>query len=401
MEMINDYKPDAGIAYENVSNAPTILLEENFDSEKDFKEQLNQLKERSNNICDLFESMLLELFYIRNPGATKESNESLNHFVSFRAEYLNGADSDLTGSWVLYDNGVMMHLLRPTDQYELRTSCNTGLISNTQQDILSKSNVAIAGLNTGGLCASTLASEGVTSFFLGGVEHTSAYNTHGMSPTIGGLLKNKLQIISRQIWEIDPFISINQGMSQDSDKWISEMFSKDKMPDVVIDTLDDLASKTELRKACCVNNVPLVWAVNSGDGLVQIGVERFDKSSKDIEKYLTTPSISNKNIQSGSNLELSFEKFDNDRLPSRMASSIIMACNNKRAGIPQMAGTLSIAAGAISQVVRNILFKKNIVKSFFVDIESELDPNFKANRLQDKVKTMKILYNHDLLAEEI
>ena len=77
-----------------------------------------------------------------------------------------------------------------------------------------------------------------------------------------------------------------------------------------------------------------------------------------------------------------------------------MACNNEGAGISQLAGTVSIAAGAISKVVRKLLLNQDVTPEFFIDIEENADPDYLVNRQQDQARTLKLMRTLGMVKEE-
>jgi len=379
---------------------PLCLTEGSLDSETQFAKKLAQLKEKANAVYELFDEMLTELMLVRHPQYKKIPDELTQNFNEFKATYLNGMEQNYVGSWVLFGNGTLLHILRPEDHYELRTSRNIGLLSSQEQEIISNAHIAVGGLSVGGLCATTLAMEGVNSFYITDFDKLATSNLNRISSSLSHIGVEKTDIVAEKIWGIDPFASIAKDNDGFSLAHVENMFNPERMPNVVIDAMDSIEAKIEVRKACRKYGIPLVWMIDMGDGVVQIGTERYDL---DPEYPAFHGCLEAKEVELGKSLnyvESCFSIFNNDRLPFRMANSFLMACNNEGAGISQLAGTVSIAAGAISKVVRKILLKQEVTPEFFIDIEEKSDPDYTVNRQHDKEKTLALMHTLGMIKKE-
>jgi len=379
---------------------PECLIGTNCNNVADFNQKLEQLKQKANNICVVFDEMLMELMLVKNPEYKKQPEQLTQRFDDCKAAYLNGYDAEYAGSWVLYQNGNLLHMLLPTDHYELRTSRNIGLLTEEEQAIFSKKRVSVGGLSVGGLCASTLAMEGVNSFFLTDFDKLATSNLNRISSSLSHIGVEKTNIVAEKIWDIDPFATVDlddQGFSKDK---LERMFNPEKMPDIVIDAMDSMEAKIEVRQACRQFGIPLVWMVDMGDGVVQIGTERYDL---DPNYPAFHGCLESKEKELGRKLnyvESCFSIFNNERLPHRMAESFFRACNNEGAGISQLAGTVSIAAGAISKVVRKVLLGQQVNPEFFVDIDRLADPDYIENHRKDQLKIEKLMSSLNMIKKE-
>ncbi|PPD20427.1 MAG: hypothetical protein CTY24_09330, partial [Methylobacter sp.] len=324
--------------------------------------ELNVLKQKkliAKQEIELFDDMLMELMLVENPEYKKLGNELLSLFKVYKDRYLGGHNSDNGGSWVYYNN-TLIHLLKPKDHLRLRTSRNLGLLTKDEQEKISNLHIAVGGLSVGGLCAVTLAMEGVNSFYLTDFDHLACSNLNRISSSISMIGMKKTDIVAQRIWDIDPFATIFANENGYNKETEHHMFNSERKPDVVIDAMDSMEAKIAIREACRQHRVPLVWMIDMGDGVVQIGTERYDLDAnykafhgglEKMEQHLgRTPSY----------VESCFGIFNRNYLPYRMAESFYLACNNQWPGISQLAGTVSIAAGAISRVVRKIALNEEI-----------------------------------------
>ena len=379
---------------------PECLIEGQFENTVEFKRNLAELKSTANVVCELFDEMLKELMLVRYPQYKKNPDEVSQRYEEFKATYLGKTEETCAGSWVLFGNGTLLHILRPDDHYELRTSRNIGLLTAEEQATFSKAHIAVGGLSVGGLCATTLAMEGINSFFITDFDKLATSNLNRISSSLSHVGVEKTDIVAQKIWDIDPFAKVikdDQGFNQ---AHADRMFNPDRLPDVVIEAMDSMDAKINVRKACREYGIPLVWMIDMGDGVVQIGTERYDLDP-DYPAFHGNLEAKEKELGRPLNyVESCFSVFNNDRLPFRMADSFLMACNNEGAGISQLAGTVSIAAGAISKVVRKLLLNQDVTPEFFIDIEENADPDYLVNRQQDQARTLKLMRTLGMVKEE-
>lgn len=367
--------------------SPVIIT----DSQERFSERLQELKKLSKHQVDLYKEMLLELMLVRNPSYKNQPELISSRFSDFLKNEIGESDIEKKGAWVLYGNGVLIHTLNKDDYFELRTSRNVGLLTREELNIFRTSKIAIGGLSVGGLCASTLAMEGVENFYITDFDKLAASNLNRINSSLSYVGVDKVDIVAQKIWDVDPFILVekdNRGFVESS---INAMFNEGSMPDVVIDAMDSMEAKISIREECKKFGIPLVWMIDMGDGLVQIGTERYDLDRNYPAFHGALAKNESKLGRPLNYLESCFSIFNNNRLPHRMASSFMSACNNEGAGVSQLSGTVSIAAGAISKVVRRILLGQNVIPEFFVDIDQLADPEYKTIREEDKNQTLKLI----------
>ncbi len=341
---------------------------------------LEKLRSAATSIHDLYEELLMELMLADSPRFKSTPNQLMGEFESLRAAYRNGWPEELGGSWVMYANGALVHLLNPADHYRLRTSRNIGLLTPQEQERISRAHIAICGLSVGGSCVTTLAMEGVNSFFITDFDQLACSNLNRVPSSLMHIGMDKTDIVAQKVWGIDPFSHVETEPKGFNKNCIARMFNPDKLPDVVVDAMDSMPAKVEMRQACSTFGVPLVWMIDMGDGVVQIGVERYDLDKTYPPFHGHLDKMRQFVGRDLNYVESLFSIFSHAYLPYRMADSLVKACNNQGAGISPLAGTVSIAAGAISRVVRKILLKEEVVPEFFIEVDEKADPNYVRKR---------------------
>lgn len=369
--------------------APRIIVPTRADGVVDAEAQrvLAQYRESAWRVLDLLDPLLMEWMLVLHPSYKLEADRFEARFAEFRRSYLGTGTPDDAGSWVLYPNGLLLHLLRPEHHYLLRTSRNIGLFTAEEQARVRSARIAVAGLSVGGLCATTLAMEGVTRFYLTDFDKLACSNLNRLASSLSRIGVYKTDIVAEKIWDIDPFAEIQlnpNGYDADSD---AELFAADRKPDVLIDAMDSVDAKIAVREACRRHRVPVVWMMDIGDGLVQIGTERYDRDA-------SYPAFHGRMLQMERRLarpldyvESLLSIIDPDHLPHRFADSFDRACKSRWPGISQLAGTVSIAAGAIARAARRVLMNEDVVSEFFIDVDEQADPDYSAHRADDRART--------------
>ena len=381
------------------SGAPQVILPIRADGTADptAHARLVQCRAAAGRVVDLFEPLLMEWMLVLNPHYKLDAGRLEARFAEFRDSYLNGGEQDDAGSWVLYPNGLLLHLLLPEDHYFLRTSRNIGLFTPEEQARVRSARIAVAGLSVGGMLATTLAMEGVTRFYLTDFDRLACSNLNRLASSLSRVGVYKTDIVAEKIWDIDPFAEVvvnPNGYGAHSD---GELFRDGGKPDVLIDAMDSIEAKIAVREACRRHRVPIVWMMDIGDGLVQIGAERYDRDDSypafhgriaEMERRLSRPL---------DYVESLLSIIDPDHLPHRFAVSFDRACKSRWPGISQLAGTVSIAAGAMARTARRILMDQDVVPEFFVDVDEKADPEYGVHRARDRERTREFMKDLGLM----
>lgn len=381
------------------SGAPEVIVPTRSDGTADpsARVRLAQCREAAERVVDLFDPLLMEWMLVLNPHYKLEADRLEGRFAEFRREYQGAGASEDAGSWVLYPNGLLLHLLSPEDQYLLRTSRNIGLFTADEQARIRTARIAVAGLSVGGMCATTLAMEGVSRFYLTDFDRLACSNLNRLASSLSRVGVRKTDIVAEKIWDIDPFAEVvlnPNGYDADSNE---DLFRAGSKPNVLIDAMDSIEAKIAVREACRKHRVPIVWMMDIGDGLVQIGCERYDRDDSypafhgritDMERRLDRPL---------NYVESLLSIIDVNRLPHRFADSFDRACKSRGAGISQLAGTVSIAAGAMARTARRIVMDEDVVPEFFIDVDEKADPDYQAHWASDRARTREFMREMGLM----
>ncbi|GAB1541900.1 hypothetical protein NUACC21_45730 [Scytonema sp. NUACC21] len=357
---------------------------------KDNLVRWNLLKE-TYKVQDIFEKLLLELFLIHHPELKPKPECVKEEFAKYKAHYIKFDNEWAAGVWAAYPNKTLIHLLEDKDYYIVKTSRNLGLLTEDNLSRLKNLRVAVAGLSVGSITAHCLAMEGVRQFYFADFDELSGSNLNRLPASLAEIGLAKTAIIGRKIWDLDPFAEItcdNRGLCEES---IHSFFGGDNPVDVVIDAMDTIEGKILLRKEAKKRKIPVVWMLHMGDGVVQIGVERYDRNP---DYPLFHGRL--ERMQKKFNRELNyFESFlsivNYEHLSSKVAYSFLGTCEYSFPGVSQLASTIFIAAGTVAKVVRMIAFGDNVNNEFFVTVDSVANKNFQQDNQKDREATYKLM----------
>src|SRR5258708_222230 len=120
-----------------------------------------RLETEIHETVDYYESLLDELFQIRNPW-TKMKKEYKQEFEAFRKEHLGNKTISEVGEWFYFPwNKILAHYLSDELHQEIRTARNKDVITGEEQKKLYDTTIAVAGLSVGSHAALTVTMMGM------------------------------------------------------------------------------------------------------------------------------------------------------------------------------------------------------------------------------------------------
>ncbi len=219
---------------------------------------------------DDLESQVRELVRSRTPTLTDASklDAAAREFMLERGEARYGV-------WVYYPwRRLLVRVLPPEEFAELRTTRNRFKITREEQARLAECTLGLVGLSAGHAIATGLALERIgTRIRLADFDSMELSNTNRVACGISVLGMNKTLVAARQLYEIDPFLSLSvfpEGITDDNLVTFLEGGGK---VDLLIEECDDLEQKVRLREAARARRIPVLMETNDR-GLLD--VERFD-----------------------------------------------------------------------------------------------------------------------------
>lgn len=216
---------------------------------------------------------LNELFDISHPSKKdSKTDDELKHF----SKELTAGQPDNWGQWIFYPwLNKVVHLPAKKELRALRTSRNRNLITAEEQAKLYESAILIVGMSVGSNVVEALVSQGIGGkLILVDMDIIEPSNLNRIRSPYHQVGLDKVEAVSRRMWEIDPYLEIIGYSDGLNEKILSEILAKHP-PDVIIDEMDELRMKIKLRETAKAKSTPVVMAADDGDNAL-IDIERYD-----------------------------------------------------------------------------------------------------------------------------
>jgi len=334
---------------------PTIFSEGIYTQKniKHFKQTNNIWQE-----IDIYIKQIKELFEITHPHL-KNSTNYKNQERLFIEKHMKGDQGD----WVYYPwNGNFIHLVTKNDYNLLRTNRNRNLILLEEQKKLLATTVGIVGLSLGTSIAKNLTYQGIAETMkLADGDSLETTNLNRLTATVADIGEKKITIAAKQIYEVYPYSKLHlfyEGLTKNN---VHEFVHKKPQPKVIFEIIDDFEMKILLRLEARKASIPVVMFSNLGDSLL-IDIERFDLDKKlplfngvlgELpEKILQKPN------EDKNKYAVAMASMEN--IPSRAMASV-KEINKTLVGRPQLASTITVAAGFAAYLTRKIILDKSDV----------------------------------------
>ncbi len=338
-------------------------------------------------VSDDYEEQCRELFAFNNPSVVFSPNFD-EAFKSHFADLQKSTPLYQQGNWVYFPwLSKLSHILLEPDFFTVRTSRNKNLITKEEQEKFYNSTVGIGGLSVGSAIVIALTLQGgPRRIKLADFDRLALSNTNRIRAGVDGLGVPKIELVARQIYEINPYAQIelfSDGISKEN---LEEFFVGKSSLDVVLDEMDNLAIKYLLREFAKKHRVPLVMAAdNDSSGVVDI--ERYDLDSETPFFHGRIPGASYESLSKldkrsvGRTIagHVGLENHTDRMLSSleQMGKSIV--------SWPQLGGTAMLNAAAVSYCVRKILNGQPLESNrAIVSLDDKFTPDYHSKEAEDK-----------------
>ncbi len=212
------------------------------------------------HVSDSYTEQLKECFQVQNPSKV------------YTPEFLQ-APLWQQGRWVYYPwRATIVHVLDEKEFVEVRTARNKNLINREEQEKYYNSTIGLAGLSVGNsVVLATVLQGGGRHWKIADHDTLELSNTNRIRTGIDGLGIKKTIVTARQMYEINPYLTIEifDGLTPEN---IGQFFDG---LDIVIDEIDNLAIKYLIREHARKNKIAVVMAADNGDNGV-VDIERYD-----------------------------------------------------------------------------------------------------------------------------
>lgn len=234
-------------------------------------------KRKTTTIVDTIHDQLIELYAIRHPESivTGYTSKQVTQFIG---ELIKESGSiSAFGTWVWYPwISTLIHFLPEELHTELRTSRNRNLITQKEQDRFYDAHVGVAGLSVGNSVVASLVHTGGAKYLrIADGDSVSGSNTNRIRVGFHMMGIPKYSVVAREVNLVNPYSKIivyKTGLTKQN---IERFLIYPKPLDLVIDEMDNLYLKIQLRILARKHRIPVIMAADNGDGVV-VDIERFD-----------------------------------------------------------------------------------------------------------------------------
>ena len=229
------------------------------------------------SVSDDYEEQLRELFAVRNPAIAYHP-EFEKKFQKFCGVLSKRSPLSEHGRWAYYPwLGSLVHILAEADFELVRTARNRNLITREEQEKFYNATIGIGGLSVGSSVALAIVLQGGgRRLRIADHDRLALSNTNRIRAGVQNLGLLKVEMIARQIYEMNPYAKIEIFPDGLTPKNIVRFFEG---LDIVVDEIDNLAVKYLIREQAKKHRIAVVMGADNGDNAV-VDVERYDLNPK-------------------------------------------------------------------------------------------------------------------------
>ncbi|MEK7637596.1 MAG: ThiF family adenylyltransferase [Patescibacteria group bacterium] len=278
--------------------------------------------------------------------------------------------------WIFFPwKNTILHSLNQKWFLQVKSSRNLFILSPEEQQRYYDLKVGIAGLSVGATIASLLALENGGKYFcIADKDSLNLSNLNRINTSVLNLGKNKVDICSEVLFEINPFLEINTFESGITKENVNSFFCDTKL-NLVIEETDDLEIKYLLRKYAKRYSVPLMM-LTSIDSKLLVDFEDYrDSTTKPFHGKLSQSKLEDlssgnlKKKSEGAIQILGLEHF------SEKVKYTFGQLGKKVNAFPQLASGAYLRAAATSLFVRSIFAYNFKIPSgrYTLDLQKMID----------------------------
>lgn len=228
---------------------------------------------------DAFTNQLKELFFIENHKYIGESKKEVYKTKDFKNYCKKNKGNYL---YVYYSwNNTLVKTIKKEQYLTLKTNRNKNLITEKEQKELRDLRIGVFGMSVGSNIAFVLTQAGISnSITIADFDELDTTNLNRILAGVHQIGLNKTIIAARRIYEDNPFAKVKTMMKGINSKNL-ETLLKNKKLDYIIEEIDDIKMKIEVRILANKYKIPVIMITDNGDGVV-LHIERYDLGYKKI-----------------------------------------------------------------------------------------------------------------------
>lgn len=273
------------------------------------------------------------------------------------------AQGDAFGTWVYYPwSGVVSRFPNREDYQNLRTARNRDLITDNEQTQLLQKRIAVVGLSVGSRALAELVESGIGGeYIIADADHIETTNLGRLAAGYTSVGETKIDDAAKTISQKDPWakqVHLRQGLGAQD---LARMAELGQLPDLIVEEVDDMATKALIRLFAEEHGIPVVMAADIHDKSV-VDVERYDlKDSKAVPFLgrMSRQDVQELAAQAGqlspaANEQAMLKHAGVRHLSVRMMRSV-MAIGTRLSGMPQLGMTANRGGSNVALIAREIL----------------------------------------------
>lgn len=304
-------------------------------------------RNKSIAVIDDFDNGQKELYAVENPKSIFSPQKTT-------------APKNRKGLWIYYPwRACLVHTLDRASFQKTRISRNFNLVLPSEQKKFAELKIGIAGLNVGNPAAVCLALEGGGKFMkFADPDILTLSNLNRFRAGVPDLGLNKAVLSARQVYEINPFISVevwDEGLHENT---LERFLLKPKI-DILIEEMDNLRLKIMIRELAKKYHIPVIMVTGNGENVIA-DVERYDLNprlpllSGHLKKDIYEKIMSGKTVFSGREKLMLARDFMGQKFLTRRLRKSFLEVGVRLVGIPQLAESSFLRGAALCWLVRKI-----------------------------------------------
>jgi len=228
-------------------------------------------------VNDAFERQIKELFFIDNLQFIGQDKTEVCKSPEFN-KYRNKKKDDFL--YVYYPwNYSLVKCVKEADYFRLKTNRNQDLITAEEQKRLRDYKVAVFGMSVGSNIAFVLTQSGISkNITIADFDELDTTNLNRIWAGVYQVGLNKCVIAARRIYEDNPYAKVSALTKGISSPQLENLL-KSKKIDCIVEEIDNMLLKIEIRKLAIKYKTPVLMVTDNGDWAV-LHIERYDLGYK-------------------------------------------------------------------------------------------------------------------------
>ncbi|MFC1654059.1 ThiF family adenylyltransferase [Patescibacteria group bacterium] len=350
-----------------------------FKNSKKYKETI---KNNRPQISDNYKTFIKELWKIKYPKKQIPTNKQLNIIKKETGP----------GNWAYFPwNNTLTRIPSENHMFKLKTARNKLLISKIEQNRLRKTTAAFLGLSVGSHASITwMMQSHANNIKIADFDTLDGSNLNRIRSGWQDTGKTKTELTAQQIYQQNPYarVCLYNGVTHEN---IENILRDDPKVNIIIDLVDSLSMKVELRKMARKHKIPVIMATDVGNN-IKIEVERYDlnKNTPLFNNQLGKIEEINLSILSRPETIKLIVKLVGLKNNSTPMLESLLGIGKKIPTWPQLGSSATIGGGVITTLITKIVQKKNVKSGvYWINLDKKLDSLYNSKEKSKKRSFLK------------